>query len=39
MVYVEKANIEHPRQSNIDLKLSIVCDHMSYELQLRFTYM
>lgn len=31
MVYVGKANIEPPRQSKLDLKLSIVYDHMSYD--------
>ena len=31
-VYVEKANIEPLNQPNLDLKLSIVCDHMSCAL-------
>jgi hypothetical protein len=31
MVYVANANIEPLRQSKLDLKLSIVYDHMSYD--------
>ena len=31
MVYIGKANVEPPRQSKLDLKLSIVYEHMSYD--------